>query len=528
MTRSFILLSLILLTWALPVNADVKAVKIIPAADTKVSSLSTITVIWDAEWLEDVNSGICGRVEDENGTQVATLTVEENFSYEQAAFDLILSDEITTPGEYTVYVDADAIFNEDEVGNEPFTIKYTIVAGAQNSIRLESADPADNATVSFLSVIKTEWSETKNCTVNDEIECEVLNSDNEKVSGVSVSKGVFSTDPVIFSLDKRIDTAGTYKLIIPSGVLETTDGTKSEAVTLTYTVSPSSYEALTPIEIDPDDNTVLPYMSKFTISWKADFDFGFEAKEVGKVVDELGITVATINCYADFLEENIVIFEMSQPLSDEGEYTVTIDAGRIIASDGSKNNEIILTYTVDPSMIEADLEYSVDPSESTKIDTEEFPNIKLFFDEEVVMNISEFTFKSDINDYVNVPAALNYFCDEVELDCSDIKTPGTWTLTIPKGAFKSVETGSINPEKTYQWIFASTGIEEVYEINDRISISPEGVATRGYDEVRIYDLSGKLLIQSLGDVNCTLPSGIYMMQCTERNHISNYKLLLNR
>lgn len=509
----------------LPAKAAFYPLEIRPADNSQVPSLSTITVTWPGEWLEDVASGVCGKVENENGTEVATLTCEEDYSYEKPTCILTLSETITSPGQYTVYVNADTAFNEDEEGNDPFTIHYEIVEGSEAVIHLLSANPEDNSILTSLSTIETYWSE-KISVLNSDAEIEVLDDNAEKVCGVTVSKGVFSTDPITLTLDETIKIPGKYTVIIPAGALETEDGMKSESCTLSYTISNSAETPLlNPVEINPADNSIIGHLYQFTIAWDSEFDFAFDAEDVGKVTDEFDITVATINCSADWMDENSIVFTLSQPISEEGTYTVSIEAGKIIASNGAKNNEVNLTYIIDPSMVEVNLHYWIFPSDS-KIEGEEFPNIEIEFDEKVEMTLSEFTFESDQHETVTVNATLSY--ETVTLDCSQIRAPGVWTLTIPEGAFKSIETGSTNPENTHQWEFIQTltEIDHIVDLGHKVSLSSDNLEIEGYDEVRIFDLGGEMQARYSGNVKTTLCPGVYFIQCIEKNRLTTYKVFI--
>lgn len=524
MRNYLITLCFSVLACIMPAHAAFAPERMLPADNSEVASLSTITVFWSGEWLEEVAAGECGVVENESGTKVATLTCEEDFSYETPACIFTLSEKITAPGKYKVSVNGNTVLSDEEKWNEPFEINYTIVENAQESIKLISVSPENESTITALNSIETFWSE-KISIVNTEVQCEVFDNDEEKVCDVAVSKGVFSSDPVTFTLNEPIKPPGKYTLIIPAGALETENGIKSEAISLTYTVVESSSTLLSPVEITPEDNSVIGNLYKFTIAWNAEFDYDFEADEVGKVTDEFGITAATINCCADWLEENTIIFTLSQPISMEGEYTITIDAGSIIAADGSKNDEINIKYTVDPSKIEANLEYWVIPSESKIVD-EIFPDIEFVFKEEIELNITEFTFDSDQNETVTVNATLSK--DAVTLDCRTITLPRIWTVTIPEGAFKSIETGNINPEKTYQWEFKpnTSGIHAIGDHADRLTISRGQVAIHGYDEASITDMLGKKIARYQGDATISLTPGIYLIQCIEASKMTTYKIYI--
>lgn len=527
MIRFFTTVCIALMAAFIPAHAAMTYTEIIPAPDSKVASLSTITVLWSAEWLEDVASGQCGRVEDESGNQVATITCEEDYGYENAACNLILSETITTPGQYTVYVDADAAFDEDEEGNEAFSIKYEVVSATETSIELVSADPENNSTVTSLSKIETVWSYSISVINSDEAG-EVVDENGDKVCDLTASMGVFSTDPITFTLSKTISDPGFYTVNIPAGLFETEDGVKSAECTLSYTVEEVPETPLLPTEIDPEDNSVMGHLNKFTIAWNADFDFGYEAEEVGRVTDENNITVATINCEADWMDTNVIEFTLSQPVIEAGTYTVTIEAGKIVAADNTKNEEITLTYTVDPSLVEVDLTYWVIPAGEDKFTDETFPNIEFVFSEEIELKITEFEFESADNEKVEVTATLSYDKETVTFDCSTITNSGVWTLTIPEGAFKSSTTGNINPANSYTWEYekVTVGIGNIVDENHELFISEGRVVVKGYDEVSIYDLKGNNVAHYRGNVSDTLQPGLYLIQCMEGNKKTAYKVIV--
>lgn len=523
MLRLCITLCISLLASVFSAHATFNPLEIIPADKSQVSSLSSITVQWPGEWLGSVASGTCGKVTDEAGSVVATLTCEEDWGYLNAACNLILSEKITTPGKYSVYVDANTVFDEDEeYGNEAFTLQYEIVEGSQE-IKLLSANPENNSIVASLNTIKTYWS-ARISVVHTEVTGEVLDDENEKICDVTISR-VFSSDPVTLTLSETIVSPGKYKVIIPAGALESEDGSKSEECTLSYTVSESAATTLSPAEINPANDSVIACLAKITIVWNSEFDFGYEAEEVGKVTDESGNTIATLDCVADWMDENTLVFNLSQPVTEDGTYSVFIEAGKIVAADGSRNDDIELTYTIDSSKVEANLKFWVFPSAS-RIEDEFFPDIEIEFDEKVELNVTEFTFESDQHDIVKVNADLWY--DTVTLDCSAINKAGVWTLTIPEGAFKSIETGNINPEKTYQWEFVSTltGIGNVMDKDRELRISSEKITIRGYDEVWIFDLVGKLYGHYQGNSVITLQPGIYFIRCMAGNQPAIYKVVI--
>lgn len=503
-------------------NAAFSPMEVIPTDGAEVASLSKITVVWPAEWLEEVAPGICGRVENATGDTVAQLTCEENYSYNNAACDFLLSERISDQGVYTVFVDAAAVMNEDEEESDAFQLTYRIIDSSDAVIRLVSAIPENNAVVASLSKIETEWSDRVK-TVNTELECAVFDEKGTKITDVSVSKGYFSTDPVVFTLEKTIDTQGTFTLSIPSGLLVSEDGVKSEAVDLTYTVDAESAGSLTAVAIDPEDHSVVALMSKFSITWDADFEFGYEAEEIGQVIDEYGITVATLSCEADWLEDNVLICYLSSPLTEAGEYTVEINAGTITASNGLRNEAITLAYTIDPSKAETNLKYWLSPT-AGQIEGTEFPDVEFIFDEEIELLVSEFTFESSNGDIVTVPASLYY--DTVTLDCHNITNSGIWTLTVPEGAFRSLENGSVNAGAVIEWIYDfESGVNGPVEFI-QVEVTDRHIRTVGANKTVVYDINGNIISDIEGDAEIKVMPGIYFVHIAGKLSAETRKIIV--
>lgn len=271
---------------------------------------------------------------------------------------------ITTDGTYTITI-AEGVIGNSEYETSGYTsgncnpaLTYSYTVG-ETEIPAEyavTADPADGSTVESLSKIKLTWEkqEYANDSYNNG-DIEVKNAAGEVVTTCTTDYVDWSiTNALYLTLKSEITTAGTYTVSIPAarfnfGELGDTD---APAYTLTYTIGGTvKNEGLV---ADPADGSTVESLTEIKLTWTnaEEAEDTYESTLPITVTNAAGEVVTRGECYIyDGDDANVLHLVFYDEVTEEGTYTVTIPAGRMLL-DGTAAPAYSLTYTVgDPTGI---------------------------------------------------------------------------------------------------------------------------------------------------------------------------------
>ncbi len=221
-----------------------------PASGSSVKALNSINVtlsggnpVYGIMW----KSGDKAEITNQDGEVMSEYATIRNMP---TGYVLKVSKKITTPGTYSITVPAGALYaiNGDYqtvygTENKKTVLRYTVVECEAPAF--ESATPEDGATVSRLAQIVTYWSNV-DAEVGFDVaveSVEVMDADGNAVAVAAVERN-FAT--CLLTLDKPVETAGTYSLTLPKNMIYALDAEGNRVVdcgsaeqTLTYTVDPA-------------------------------------------------------------------------------------------------------------------------------------------------------------------------------------------------------------------------------------------------------------------------------------------------
>lgn len=282
-------------------------------------------------------------------------------------------------------------------------------------------------------------------------------------------------------VEKTLDTAGEYTLVIPEGLIRFTNGKYNKAVRLTMTIlPPTTFHVDTYTGITPAGWPALKSLDSFTVSAPEDVEFKYADGEkftatiniaTGGYEDEGTDVEVTCTGYANKVE-----FAFPEAYTEKGSVRVTVPEGVIESSHGLFNEEFSASWSIDPT------EYfsfvSVTPGSYETVAP--YNSIVLTLPEGIVpATIGSTVFFQQLNEDVDVTPEVNG--NEVTLNLAK-QINDYDSFFFPEG-FIVAEDGSIS---TSHWTWNVTVDPTLTGINN--------VATS--KNATIYDLSGRRVVNA--------------------------------
>lgn len=229
-----------------------------------------------------------------------------------------------------------------------------MTASSAQALTFTKAIPASGSTVESLSKIETFWGNDPSTMVDIDYDIAVtLTDESGKNVSVTISPDFDWNDwdnsnKIVYTISPEVSTPGTYKLNIPAGAVYF-GGDKSEAATLTYTISGATSLQKLPLSFYPANGNTLN---------NAEFSYvniSFNGGGEGNFCDASKISVSfngkSVNYETDAYDGTIALSEIN--LTEGGTFTVTVPEGTFwdATYDSTKeygkiNQAATCTYTI--------------------------------------------------------------------------------------------------------------------------------------------------------------------------------------
>lgn len=280
------------------------------------------------------------------------VTVDVGFDWNNDNLGVInISPAITAPGNYSIFIPKGTFCDEpygESMGkkgqtNDDMTLYYTIVGGTEPEpevITVVSVDPAEGQVIELKDFTIT-FNIPVKCIENEALILDPKGNIVEKGT-ITVSEADAKTINVSFA--EPVTADGEYTLYIVEESLEGENDVKNRSIRLNYTVGTPKEPVLEVVSVNPAEGEVES-LRVIDIHFEG-FWVDLAAEEAtAEVKNADGETVATPMIDYHPEDYNAIEIAFEAPITEAGEYTVTIPAGLVIGG-GVANTEIVLHYTV--------------------------------------------------------------------------------------------------------------------------------------------------------------------------------------
>ncbi|MBO6296561.1 MAG: hypothetical protein J6M54_03430 [Prevotella sp.] len=303
---------------------------VVTPAQGEVEALSMITLSFGGAPCRTNEDALIIISKDEN--YIGDAFAYTNDEGTEIYIEEVESARFTEPGNYTFVVVDGLYVNDQEIPG--FTLEYTIPAQSVDPMSVISITPAEgevesleNFTISFTGITGITVNEDALVTLTKEGSEDVVDGGLMCEDGTNVEVGLMD----------RVSAYGKYTLNIPAGAI-TVNGTALDPLAFKYTIKDPNAKEYT---IDPVEGKVES-LQNFTIT----FDGYAE-------VNDSKIPVLTNTTTGTSVEGGItdaagkVLVYFSDPITEEGEYTLTIPSGAVmIWAIGKMYGELTFNYTI--------------------------------------------------------------------------------------------------------------------------------------------------------------------------------------
>ena len=303
---------------------------VVTPAQGEVEALSMITLSFGGAPCRTNEDALIIISKDEN--YIGDAFAYTNDEGTEIYIEEVESARFTEPGNYTFGVVDGLYVNDQEIPG--FTLEYTIPAQSVDPMSVISITPAEgevesleNFTISFTGITGITVNEDALVTLTKEGSEDVVDGGLMCEDGTNVEVGLMD----------RVSAYGKYTLNIPAGAI-TVNGTALDPLAFKYTIKDPNAKEYT---IDPVEGKVES-LQNFTIT----FDGYAE-------VNDSKIPVLTNTTTGTSVEGGItdaagkVLVYFSDPITEEGEYTLTIPSGAVmIWAIGKMYGELTFNYTI--------------------------------------------------------------------------------------------------------------------------------------------------------------------------------------
>ena len=303
---------------------------VVTPAQGEVEALSMITLSFGGAPCRTNEDALIIISKDEN--YIGDAFAYTNDEGTEIYIEEVESARFTEPGNYTFVVVDGLYVNDQEIPG--FTLEYTIPAQSVDPMSVISITPAEgevesleNFTISFTGITGITVNEDALVTLTKEGSEDVVDGGLMCEDGTNVEVGLMD----------RVSAYGKYTLNIPAGAI-TVNGTALDPLAFKYTIKDPNAKEYT---IDPVEGKVES-LQNFTIT----FD-GYAEVNDSKIPVLTNITTGTSveGGITDAAGKVLVYF--SDPITEEGEYTLTIPSGAVmIWAIGKMYGELTFNYTI--------------------------------------------------------------------------------------------------------------------------------------------------------------------------------------
>lgn len=542
-------LSRIMVSAALPAPTTVT-----PANNSTVGSLEQVTVLWDShvdiDWekMDDNYAGYCGEVLNSKDEKVCDLTAKSAYvGLQRMGIILLLPKSLTEDGTYKVKLH-DVVYAFGENGmqyNEPQEFSYTIDSGlnkpeggeTENPENLLSikVSPADGTVEYGMMSDRTLTFDTSE-SISSTITSVVFKNENGKLVSAWLNTSYLAYGEATVYCD-GITEPGTWTMTIPAGAFVSESGKTNKETSFTYILKANepvpalqvlsatwNFEDKT-IDLLGDDATLGFLCNNVTIPVVTNVD---ENNQVNRLM--LTVKGGDVNkqYFATKSADNKFVFEMNfmnlLPLLKGTDYTFSFQAQNRESYSTTnfgdpvdvivKGKNTPLVYTFDPQ-----------PENEEFIKAAQMPNITISFEKPVKPQVETLTLRytksiSDVKFY-DAPITMSEDGKTAVLDCSNLKTSGTWVLLMtPRIFIADDEDYNLDAEYNFRYTYtASTGIDTIAADAVKVSCQAGELVICGAQAgelVAIYNAQGACVAQvkanNNGMAQVSLAKGLYLVK----------------
>ncbi len=471
-------------------------------------------------------------MDDSWNTSPIDLVAEGSYTIYFSPGCFVFGDQFTAVNSRSLYSGFQITGNADDTPDDP-----VVDPTEQEVFNYISVDPENGSTVVSLAEIKLSFPEE--VSFNG---CDVKVYDaNQNLVTTGVADydwDSFVFDVVYVKLVDPITEAGTYEVVIPARTLcnnefsmsDGKEGICNPEFRLSYTVggepAVDPQEALKYISIDPENGAVVKSLDQILMRFGEDVTLINDLDNFEVSVYSVARTLVTTGiARMDYMEPNLVVIELENPVTVTGKYEVVVPAHNIINGDfyysegaeGLCNPEYRLYYSVEGSD-----EPGIDPAEQEVFNytevapavgsiVNELSHISLWFPEVVnTMNDVAYVYKADATEGESlITASVNWsFEDELLINVdlqAAITEAGEYVVVIPARTICD------------EAFFMSEGAQGICnpEIRLAYTVDPSGSGVAAVAEVAnvdVYDMQGRLVLHNASaDAVKTLTKGIYVV-----------------
>ena len=354
-----------------------------------------------------------------------------SFTVDGKVLTVTLDKEITSPGEYPLYIPAGLITRE--INGKDVTCDGEIVFTVKPQELVVSKVTPDKP-VWYLKNITVEYSDEIVGTYSENAPSRIYVGASENTASFSVNGKVLS-----ITLDKKLETVGEHALYIPAGLItRKIDG--SDVVCngeVKFVVrDPAEKVTAEVVSVTPD----APVQSLHTIVLEYDEEIvgKYDPLSVAQIyVDSLRTTTKPlkVNDASFVVDSTLLTITLKEEISSAGEYMLYIPEGLITCKSNGEavecNGEIkftVIDVTVDPlEVVSVTPNYAVEALQTMSIE----------YSDEIVGTYDEnVSTKIYLGQESNTASfAIDGKVLAISLD-NALTTPGEYALNIPKGLIK--------------------------------------------------------------------------------------------
>lgn len=309
-------------------------------------------------------------VTNSSGSIVATGSCTDENSN---SLTITLSETLVSTGGYTLTIPAGTFYVEDANGvkytyNDELTYSYTISApDLTSTFTYTSMDPTPDISsedyyTSVLHTIKVTFDEPAypNPGTPSGFDAWILlfnygGTAHDQISTGTITKDESDPNSVIITLADSITEYGTYRMYMAKGAIGDSvaykynfeGGNVTPAQQLYFGVGKFDIGTIT---ITPEDGSTVECLDTFKITFEDQEGVMFTFEDMPYLINESGKKVYDWNCTADDISDLTCTLIMSEPITEEGTYTLVIPDttfvfGSVMAYQGF-NRELTFTYYI--------------------------------------------------------------------------------------------------------------------------------------------------------------------------------------
>ena len=337
-----------------------------------------------------------------------------------------------------------------------------------------------------------------------------------KETSIALSAKTVDGNTVVLSASEAITAYGEYQLLIPAGyfVLDPNGLALNSDNIGAYYVLSAPPATLDIASINPENNTNVTSLKEIVIKFKADGVYSYELPI--NVYNAQGDSVGYVTPGQDSAYGwDAVVYTFNEEITADGVYTFTLPKGHAWDENNMDiaMNELVLTYTIgtpaQPTVETFEVTAVLFPAPLDPANITEIKAIRVQHNQGAQMeDIPTGWTLTDADGkeiMINVDWGMTTFDDIMVIPAGAIKTPGTYTLTIPAGSFRT-DGGKEVEAATFSWTVVGAVVEpEALEIT---SVSPSN--ENAVESIKTIDITFNKDIKASSNLYPEDPYPVYL------------------